>query len=318
MRGADVLVVSCVRSFRGLTLDQLRSVLHSNWCGMELIAEADDVNYRRNFALAWNLSKVIAAAPESDKRPVIGKWKLQFSSLLKRCFTIKGVWQKKRLSVQDARISCLQPGAQPRSVLVFCILQNHEQTCNRNQMWRMHIEYFLNFWPRYHLKRTYLSPVIGILHPLLWGCGCWRCCCFFQAEAVKKSHSFTGKPFDLEAFLAPEAWNPSNLWHWPQNSLTTFGDVEGSRTQCFWIFFILSFCEDVGNTTVCISSTQRVLSPFERLKTFENLQLKQLKTKVPNLHFKLESEVYAICAVYEYLDYICIYIYILHRCVYVR
>ena len=72
---------------------------------------------------------------------------------------------------------------------------------------------------------------------------------------------------------------------------------------------ILSFCEDVGNTTVCISSTQRVLSPFERLKTFENLQLKQLKTKVPNLHFKLESEVYAICAVYEYLDYICIYIY---------
>ena len=71
MRGADVLVVSCVRSFRGLTLDQLRSVLHSNWCGMELIAEADDVNYRRNFALAWNLSKVIAAAPESDKRPVM-------------------------------------------------------------------------------------------------------------------------------------------------------------------------------------------------------------------------------------------------------
>ena len=45
MRGADVLVVSCVRSFRGLKLDQLRSVLHSNWCGMELIAEADDVNY---------------------------------------------------------------------------------------------------------------------------------------------------------------------------------------------------------------------------------------------------------------------------------
>ncbi len=45
MRGADVLVVSCrVWSFRGLTLDQLRSVLHSNWCGMELIAEADDVN----------------------------------------------------------------------------------------------------------------------------------------------------------------------------------------------------------------------------------------------------------------------------------
>lgn len=43
---ADVLnlLVACVRSFRGLTLDQLRSVLHSNWCGMELIAEAHDVN----------------------------------------------------------------------------------------------------------------------------------------------------------------------------------------------------------------------------------------------------------------------------------
>lgn len=202
MRGADVLVVSCVRSFRGLKLDQLRSVLHSNWCGMELIAEADDVNYWRNFASAWNLSKVIAAAPESEKRPVIGKWKLRFSSLLKGCFKIKGVWQKKRLSVQDARICCLQPGAQPRSVLVFCILQNHEQTCNRSQMWRMHIEYFLNFWPRYHLKRTYLSPVIGILHPLLWGCGCGRCCCFFQAEAERAIYS-RGNPLIWKPSLPP-------------------------------------------------------------------------------------------------------------------
>ncbi len=59
-------------------------------------------------ALAWNLSKVIAAAPESDKRPVIGTHKLQFF-LLKRCVEIKGVWQKKRLSVPDSRICCLQP-----------------------------------------------------------------------------------------------------------------------------------------------------------------------------------------------------------------
>lgn len=250
---------------------------------MMWMAEADGL------ALVWNLSKVIAAAPESDKRPVIGKWKLRFSSLLKGCFKIKGVWQKKRLSVPDARICCLQPWAQPRSVLAFCILQNHEQTCNMSQMWRMHIEYFLNFWLRYHFKRTYLSPVMGMYVPLLWGCGCWRCCCFFQAEAVKKDHSWGNREtLHLEAFLARR----------PETRRTYGTDLKTvwPHRRCWRVthtVFLEFFCEDVG-TTVCIPSAQQVLSLFERLKTFENLQPKQLKTKVPNLHFKLESEVYAI------------------------
>ena len=47
---AERRALEIIADAAGLTLDQLRSVLHSNWCGMELIAE------------------VIAAAPESDKR----------------------------------------------------------------------------------------------------------------------------------------------------------------------------------------------------------------------------------------------------------